>query len=91
MRSLVPVSVRAGSEQGVTTNRVSAVLVNLPVGEPDPLRRLTLLREQMDNIKQTHQAVGAEILTEMLGFAAPTLLAMGTRAGFGCHSLWSRR
>ena len=82
MRSLVPVSVRAGSEQGVTTNRVSAVLVNLPVGEPDPLRRLTLLREQMDNIKQTHQAVGAEILTEMLGFAAPTLLAMGTRAGF---------
>ncbi len=82
VRSLVPVSVRAGSEHGVTTNRVSAVLVNLPVGEPDPLRRLTLLREQMDNIKQTHQAVGAEILTQMLGFAAPTLLAMGTRVGF---------
>ncbi len=82
VRSLVPVSVRADSEHGVTTNRVSAVLVNLPVGEPDPVRRLELLRGQMNDLKRTHQAVGAELLTEMLGFAAPTLLALGTRAGF---------
>jgi diacylglycerol O-acyltransferase / wax synthase len=81
-RSLVPVSVRAADEHGVTTNRVSAVLANLPVGEPDPLRRLASLRGQMDDLKRTHQAVGAEVLTEMLGFAAPTLLALGTRAGF---------
>ena len=68
--------------KALITNRVSAVLVNLPVGEADPLRRLTLLRGQMDDIKQTYQAVGAEILTEMLGFAAPTLLAIGSRAAF---------
>ena len=82
VRSLVPVSVRTESEHGATTNRVSAVLANLPVGEPDPVRRLALLRKQMDDMKHTHQAVGAEVLTEMLGFAAPTLLALGTRAGF---------
>ncbi len=82
VRSLVPVSVRAADEHGVTTNRVSAVLANLPVGEPDPLRRLAALREQMDDLKRRQQAVGAEMLTEMLGFAAPTLLALGTRAGF---------
>jgi WS/DGAT/MGAT family acyltransferase len=82
VRTLVPVSVRAEGEHGMTTNRVSAVLANLPVGEPDPLRRLALLREQMNDIKRTHQAVGAEVLTEMLGFAAPTLLALGTSAGF---------
>ena len=76
VRSLVPVSVRRPDQQGVITNRVSAVLANLPAGEPDPLRRLELIREQMDEIKRTSQAVGAEVLTGMLGFAAPTLLAL---------------
>jgi hypothetical protein len=46
------------------------------------MRRLALLREQMDDLKRTRQAVGAEFLTEMLGFAAPTLLALGSRAAF---------
>jgi diacylglycerol O-acyltransferase / wax synthase len=82
VRSLVPVSVRAPDEHGVLTNRVSAVLANLPVAEPDPVRRLGLLREEMDDLKRTHQAAGAEILTQMLGFAAPTLLALGTRTAF---------
>lgn len=82
VRSLVPVSVRGQDDQGVIANRVSAVLANLPVGEDDPLRRLALLRDQMDDLKRTHQAVGAEFLTEMLGFAAPALLALGSRAAF---------
>jgi diacylglycerol O-acyltransferase / wax synthase len=82
VRSLVPISLRRKDEQGVITNRVSAVLANLPVAEPDPVRRLELLRGQMDDLKRTRQAVGAELLTEMLGFAAPTLLALGSRAAF---------
>jgi diacylglycerol O-acyltransferase / wax synthase len=82
VRSLVPVSTRSQDDRGVISNRISAVLANLPVGEPDPLRRLALLRAQMDDIKRTSQAVGAEILTGMLGFAAPTLLALGSRAAF---------
>jgi len=51
-------------------------------GDPDPLRRLSLIRQQMDNIKHTDQAVSAEILTGMLGLAAPTWLALGTQAAF---------
>ena len=82
VRSLVPVSVRGHGEQGLVTNRISAVLANLPAGEPDPVRRLALIRDQMDDLKSTHQAVGAQLLTEMLGFAAPTLLALGSRAAF---------
>ena len=82
VRSLVPVSVRGRDEHGMITNRVSAVLANLPVGEPDPLRRLALLREEMDDLKQTSQAVGAEVLTGVLGLAAPTLLALGSRSAF---------
>jgi WS/DGAT/MGAT family acyltransferase len=82
VRSLVPISLRRKDERGFITNRVSAVLANLPVAEPDPVRRLELLRGQMDDLKRTRQAVGAELLTEMLGFAAPTLLALGSRAAF---------
>ncbi len=82
VRSLVPVSVRAESERGTLNNRVSAVLVSLPVGEPDPLRRLARLRDQMDDLKSSRQAVGAQALTELAGFAAPTLLAMGSRLTF---------
>jgi WS/DGAT/MGAT family acyltransferase len=82
VRSLVPVSVRGPSDHGGATNRISAVLVNLPVSEPDPVLRLALLRRQMDEVKRTHQAVGAEFLTQMLGFAAPTVLALGSRAAF---------
>ena len=82
VRSLVPVSVRGSGEQGMITNRVSAVLANLPAGEPDPLRRLELIREQMDELKRTSQAVGAEVLTGLLGLAAPTLLALGSRTAF---------
>src|SRR6266571_4027287 len=82
VRSLVPVSVRGRDERGVVANRVSAVLANLPAGEPDPLRRLALVREQMDSIKHSYQAVSAEILTGMLGFAAPLWLALGSRAAF---------
>ena len=63
-------------------NRVSAVLANLPAGEPDPIRRLSLIRQEMDGLKHTHQAVSAEILTAMLGFAAPMWLALGTQAAF---------
>ena len=58
------------------------MLANLPAGEPDPLRRLSLIRQQMGNLKDTHQAVGAEALAGMLGFAAPPWLALGTRAAF---------
>jgi len=82
VRSLVPVSVRGSSQRGEVTNRVSAVLANLPVGEHDPLRRLAVVREQMDGLKRSYQAVSAEILTGMLGFAAPMWLALGSRAAF---------
>jgi hypothetical protein len=82
VRSLVPVSVRGPDEGGAVTNRVSAVLANLPVGEADPLRRLGLIRREMDQLKHTHQAVSTEVLTGMLGLAAPMWLALGTRAAF---------
>jgi hypothetical protein len=36
----------------------------------------------MDSLKHQHQEVSAEILTTMLGFSAPMLLALGTKAAY---------
>jgi diacylglycerol O-acyltransferase / wax synthase len=82
VRSLVPISIRSEEEQGVITNRLSAVLANLPVAESDPIRRLQLVSDQMDHIKRTRQAAGAELLTQMLEAAPSTLLSLGARAAF---------
>lgn len=82
VRSLVPVSVRSQDEQGVITNRISAVLANLPVTEPDPQQRLALLREQMDEMKRTAQKQGGVLLTGLAGLTLPVLLAYGSHAAF---------
>ena len=82
VRTLVPVSLRGENEHQPVSNQISAVLANLPVSEPDPVRRLELLHHQMADLKRSRQAVGAELLTELLGFAAPALLALGSRAAF---------
>jgi diacylglycerol O-acyltransferase / wax synthase len=82
VRSLVPISMRCADEHGVITNRLSAVLGNLPVAESDPVRRLELLSDQMGHIKRTRQAVGPELLIQMLAAAPPAMLSLGTQAAF---------
>ncbi|TDC85842.1 wax ester/triacylglycerol synthase family O-acyltransferase [Actinomadura sp. 7K507] len=74
VRAMVPVSVRSSDERGVLSNRVSAVPVDLPCGEPDPLRRLQFVRAQMDDLKSRDQAAGLDAFLRLLG-AAPGLLA----------------
>jgi diacylglycerol O-acyltransferase / wax synthase len=82
VRTLVPVSVRRANEQGSYNNRVSAVFAELPVGVEDPVARLNAVRVQMDRLKASGQAVAAETLTSLSGFAPPLLLALGTRIAF---------
>ncbi len=81
VRSMVPVSVRRPDERGTLNNQVSAVFVDLPVAEPDPLLRLSSLRRQMDDHKRLNGALDARSIIAMGDFMAPTLLALGTRAG----------
>ncbi len=82
VRSLVPVSLRGADEHQPVSNKISAVLANLPAGQADPLARLAELHRQMESLKRTGQAAGAEMLTGVLGLAAPSLLALGTRSAF---------
>ncbi|SDO75283.1 acyltransferase, WS/DGAT/MGAT [Pedococcus dokdonensis] len=80
VRSLVPVSTRQPSGRGQVNNQVSSVVVDLPVGEDDPVRRLQLIREQMDRNKRGMGAVDAAAIVGLADYAAPTLLALGARS-----------
>jgi diacylglycerol O-acyltransferase / wax synthase len=86
VRTLVPVSVRVSgaglSGQGQVGNQLSAVLVNLPAGEPEPLRRLQLIRAQTEELKRTYQAAGPQLITALLGRVATPVLAPALRAAF---------
>ena len=64
---------------GVHDNRVSAMFAELPVALDDPVERLHAISAQMADLKQSHEAVAAEVLTSLSGFAAPLLLALGER------------
>ncbi len=79
IRTLVPVSVRSEDERGTYNNRVSAMFAELPVGIEDPVERLARVRTQMDQLKEAGQAVAAEVLTSLSGFAPALLLALGAR------------
>jgi hypothetical protein len=71
--------VRADSERGALGNRVSAIYAPLPVGIEDPLERFRAVHEAIGDLKGSGQAVGAEALTRLAGFAAPTLLDQAAR------------
>jgi diacylglycerol O-acyltransferase / wax synthase len=79
LRAMVPVSVRREDEYGQTGNRVAAMMAPLPVYEEDPIERLMVVRETLGDLKKSGQAVGAQVLTQLSGFAPPTVLAQAGR------------
>ncbi|MQA35921.1 WS/DGAT/MGAT family O-acyltransferase [Modestobacter roseus] len=81
VRALVPVSVR--TEDDTAGNQVSSLLVDLPVGEPNPRVRLARISYAMRGLAPRGQSVGADTLSALSGFAPPTLHALGARAASG--------
>jgi diacylglycerol O-acyltransferase / wax synthase len=82
LRALVPVSIRAEDERGQLGNRIAAMRGPLPVYVEDPVRRLDVVREAMGELKQSKQALGAEVIARFNDFAPPTLLAQASRINF---------
>ncbi len=82
LRALVPVSVRDEEERGRLGNRLAAMRAPLPVYEEDPVARLAIVSSAMDGLKQSKQALGAEVIARLNDFAPPTLLAQAARLTF---------
>jgi WS/DGAT/MGAT family acyltransferase len=79
LKAMVPVSVRADVDRGALGNQVAAMWAPLPVGLTDPVQRLLRIRREMEGIKDSGQAVGAQVLTQLTGFAPPTIMAQAAR------------
>ena len=82
LRALVPVSIRTEDEQGHLGNRIAAMRGPLPVYIEDPVKRLQVVRSSMDDLKESKQALGAEVISRFNDFAPPTLLAQAGRINF---------
>ena len=79
LKAMVPVSVRADVERGALGNRVAAIMAPLPVWCQDPVARLDIVREELKGLKSGGQAVGAQVLTNLSGFAPPTVMDQASR------------
>jgi WS/DGAT/MGAT family acyltransferase len=82
LRALVPVSTRSKDERGDLGNRITVMRGPLPVYIADPIARLRAVKASMDGLKESKQAVGAEVLTGVQSFAPPTILAQASRLNF---------
>ena len=79
LKAMVPVSVRSEDQRGALGNQVAAIYAPLPVGLADPLERFRAVHEALGDLKSSAQAIGAERLTQLAGFAVPTILNQAAR------------
>lgn len=78
-RAFVPVSVRHADQRGTLGNHVAAWIVDLPIGEANPRRRLQAICESTGALRHSKVARGSEILTEVAEWTGSTVLGLGMR------------
>jgi diacylglycerol O-acyltransferase / wax synthase len=79
LKAMVPVSVRTRAQRGALGNQVAAMWAPLPVGIENPAECLRKIAASMADLKSSGQAVGAQVLTNLAGFAPPTILSQAAR------------
>ena len=78
--ALVPVSVRRPDEQNELGNRISTILVRLPMALDDPSQRLEHIRKETSRLKQSEQARAASLIINATGWTPPTVNRLISRA-----------
>jgi WS/DGAT/MGAT family acyltransferase len=79
LKAMVPVSVRTKAQRGALGNQVAAMWAPMPVGVENPAECLHRIAKSMEDLKNSGQAVGAQVLTNLAGFAPPTILSQAAR------------
>lgn len=77
LTAMVPVSVRSSSEQGSAGNKVHLARTSLRTMERDPLKRLALVYEEMQHVKELNAVTAREMVEVQEQLPAPTLLLAG--------------
>ncbi|HEV2813908.1 MAG TPA: WS/DGAT domain-containing protein, partial [Solirubrobacteraceae bacterium] len=71
--------VRAGVPVTTPGGAIAHVLCRLPIDVADPLERLRLVGGQLQGLRESGRAVGADVIASGEAFAPPTLLAQASR------------
>jgi len=82
LRGCVPVSVRSEDERGALGNKITMMACPLPVYAGEPEVRLRIVSEAMQGLKESKQAMGAEVIAGLQDFAPPTIFAQASRLNF---------
>jgi diacylglycerol O-acyltransferase / wax synthase len=82
LRALVPVSIRPKDQRHALGNQIVLMRGPLPVYIRDPVARMRFVKQQMDGLKESKQAVGARVLADVQQMAPPTILAQASRLQF---------
>jgi diacylglycerol O-acyltransferase / wax synthase len=79
--SLVPVSLRAPGEENLYDNRVSAIIVHLPVHHSDPVEQLSAVRNQVEGLKAAGESAAGQAAVSLAAYL-PYPIASLTRLGY---------
>jgi WS/DGAT/MGAT family acyltransferase len=79
LRAMVPVSIRTGLETDPWTNRVGAIIADLPTNCDDPLERLRRCHEAMNEAKHQLDVLPAEDIAELAQVAPPLMATAAMR------------
>ncbi len=79
LRAMVPVSIRTGKEKDPWTNRVSALVAELPTDCDDPIERVGLCRDAMMAGKHQFDLIPAEALGQSVDYASPVVATAAIR------------
>jgi len=79
LRAMVPVSIRTGDEDDIWTNRVSAIVSELPTNCADPVERVALCREAMKQAKRQMDLVPADAMMQATQVTSPVIAASAIR------------
>jgi WS/DGAT/MGAT family acyltransferase len=82
LKTTVPVNVHADDDRELG-NKISTWMFELPIDEADPIRRLELIAETTEELKQTQQALGTHLLMQFVEFAPTSILSLAARASQG--------
>jgi diacylglycerol O-acyltransferase len=80
-RVAVPVDVRSEDERGRLGNRVSTLVVTLPIDEADPWRRLERVAETTREHKASGESQAVDLLGRAADFLPPGVMARLSQAG----------
>jgi WS/DGAT/MGAT family acyltransferase len=75
----VPVSAHHGHDDGELRNRVSNMMVEVPLRPDDPVERLLAVHANSLSSKALQSAFGTDSLQELTGFASPSVMTAGAR------------